>query len=574
MNDLLKPLGLFLWVAVLSSAGSVRAHSELAMNHYRAVSEIRDAQSALWQDESASPETLENSLIALRSALDYLAQPEVQELALGNSFLHYRGYNVRYDMLMIEARLGRADRVAEQLRYLRHYGVHAGAYSELLEQLPEAILGDAAVAEELQAWQAFDRIAGAEALSGPFTENLTVAEKVAGLSRLWSMAREYFVHFDGVPELDWDSAYLEAIDKVLATQSTEDYYRELMRLVARLGDSHSNVYPPDALADRFYARPPIRSRLLDESVVVTDVFSQEIRDQGIVPGTEILSIDGMPVREFAGKRIAPYLSASTDQDLMVRKYTYGLLSGPADQAILMEIRQADGTIESIVVARGGYGDASLPEPFQFRQLEGGIRYLSLDSFADQSALEAFQDAWADILQAEGLILDLRNNGGGGSWPGYRILAHLIDEPVFPAAVWSRRNDSMRQAGGASVQFQPHPVRPIQPIDGKRFDGPVVFLIGARTFSAAEDMVMAFAVAERGKLVGETTAGSTGQPLMFDLPGGGRARICAKRDTWPDGQAMVGIGISPDKVVVPTISDIQAGRDPVIEAARRLIKSMK
>jgi hypothetical protein len=56
-----------------------------------------------------------------------------------------------------------------------------------------------------------------------------------------------------------------------------------------------------------------------------------------------------------------------------------------------------------------------------------------------------------------------------------------------------------------------------------------------------------------------------------LPGGGNARICSKRDTYPDGREFVGIGIQPDKVVRPTLADLRAGRDTVLEAALKELK---
>jgi hypothetical protein len=61
---------------------------------------------------------------------------------------------------------------------------------------------------------------------------------------------------------------------------------------------------------------------------------------------------------------------------------------------------------------------------------------------------------------------------------------------------------------------------------------VLVLTSARTYSAAEDFVVAFDAMQRGRIVGEATGGSTGQPLLFDLPGGGKARICTKRDSYP------------------------------------------
>jgi C-terminal processing protease CtpA/Prc len=72
--------------------------------------------------------------------------------------------------------------------------------------------------------------------------------------------------------------------------------------------------------------------------------------------------------------------------------------------------------------------------------------------------------------------------------------------------------------------------------------------------------------KRGTIIGEPTGGSTGQPLIFDLPGGGYARVCSKHDRYPDGKEFVGVGVQPNVVVHPNIADFRAGRDTVLLAA--------
>ena len=63
-----------------------------------------------------------------------------------------------------------------------------------------------------------------------------------------------------------------------------------------------------------------------------------------------------------------------------------------------------------------------------------------------------------------------------------------------------------------------------------------------------------------------------QPLPLELPGGGRANICTKRDTYPDGREFVGIGIPPDIVVETSVSDVQEGRDPVLDRGIELLRA--
>jgi carboxyl-terminal processing protease len=92
------------------------------------------------------------------------------------------------------------------------------------------------------------------------------------------------------------------------------------------------------------------------------------------------------------------------------------------------------------------------------------------------------------------------------------------------------------------------------------------LVDAQTFSAAEDTVAVFKLMRRGVIVGTASAGSTGQPWLFDLPGGGQARVCVKRDTYPDGTTFVGTGIVPNVPVQMKIEDVREGKDPVLDRA--------
>jgi C-terminal processing protease CtpA/Prc len=67
-------------------------------------------------------------------------------------------------------------------------------------------------------------------------------------------------------------------------------------------------------------------------------------------------------------------------------------------------------------------------------------------------------------------------------------------------------------------------------------------------------------------MGSNSFGSTGQPYMFDLPGGGTARVCTKQDTYPDGREFVGYGIRPDIEVKQTLNDYLQKKDACLERA--------
>jgi C-terminal processing protease CtpA/Prc len=401
-----------------------------------------------------------------------------------------------------------------------------------------------------------------------YQPDLPAEQKIAGLSRLWSEVKFNFVNFDLVPELDWDSLYLATLPEVLASDSTKDYYELLMGMIAKLRDGHTNIQPPAELRDAFRSRPGLETRLVENTVLVVAVHDPAI--SGITVGDEVMAIDGTPVHEYADARVRPYQAASTPQDLDARSYGTALLQGPADEPVRLTLRGGGGNEVELVVPRlttAALRDAVPPRaPMSWNMLAGGIAHVQLTTFNVPAAAELFLDAFDEIATATALILDVRDNGGGNSSVGWKVLACLTDEP-FPSARWHTRDyrPAHRAWGRPEARFTVE-ARTISPDPDRTYHGPVVVLTSPRTYSAAEDFALSFDLMERGVILGETTGGSTGQPVSISLPGGGSARICTKRDTYPDGSEFVGVGIRPDVAVIPTVEGLRDGVDTVLEAA--------
>ena len=126
-----------------------------------------------------------------------------------------------------------------------------------------------------------------------------------------------------------------------------------------------------------------------------------------------------------------------------------------------------------------------------------------------------------------------------------------------------------KAWGKSQQWHEVEGRTVEPFDDRAIHTkPVNVIADESTFSAAEDFCVGFLTMKRGKLVGRRTAGSSGSPLMFDVPGGGLALVCTKKDVFPDGTEFIGFGIAPDIEVPASIKDVVENRDAALEAAIR------
>jgi C-terminal processing protease CtpA/Prc len=84
--------------------------------------------------------------------------------------------------------------------------------------------------------------------------------------------------------------------------------------------------------------------------------------------------------------------------------------------------------------------------------------------------------------------------------------------------------------------------------------PVYILTSRRTFSAAEDFLIYLNYSKNIIRIGQATGGSSGQPLVFNLPHGISARVCTKADEFPDGTDFINIGIKPHVAVESSIKD--------------------
>lgn len=541
------------------------------MQAYDRLSAARDQAEAV-RKRKDSPQARQQAEAILLKALDEARSPAVQALAEGNKALRYRAYNLRDDLFQLYVDEGEKQKALAMMA--ANLAQDSAPNDDIFrDKKAQALLHDEPGYQALLArTDAMDRLWHAKAIVTPYEPQLSVAERIAGLSLFWSEAKYNFAHFDNVPQLDWNQAYLDFLPQVMAASDTQAYYKVLMRFASLLHDGHTGVLPPKELW-HLYARPPLRTALVGDKVLVTFVGSDVLEKQGIHVGDEVTSIDGVEVKRYAHERVEPYEGSSTPQWMDARKYIYDLLAGDVGKPIALGLDDGRGHRRTVTVARDSknYPDRRRPPAFDFRMLPGGVAYQAIGNFGSADSSKAFEDHLPQIMRAKALILDLRHNDGGSDSYALRILEHLTDAPIPGPRMKELAVSPLQRAyGDLSLEWvpvdgsgatRPHRTTPV-------FRGPVAVLIGAETFSAGEDFVMAFDSLKRGPLIGRTTGGSTGMPMSFDLPGGGSARICVKWDSYPDGREFVGKGIQPTIPVVATVADVRSGRDPVLERAHR------
>jgi carboxyl-terminal processing protease len=152
-----------------------------------------------------------------------------------------------------------------------------------------------------------------------------------------------------------------------------------------------------------------------------------------------------------------------------------------------------------------------------------------------AAREALETALAGLRGTRGLVLDLRYNPGGSESISALIASCFADQRRL---AYTR---SARDGAGRSPGFETH----VEPGDCPRYVGPVVVLVGERTTSAAEALVMRLRVLPEVTVVGQPTQGAHSDVLARTLPNGWRLGLSNEIYTLADGGVYEGVGIPPD-----------------------------
>ena len=110
-----------------------------------------------------------------------------------------------------------------------------------------------------------------------------MADRVAGLSMIWSEAKYNFANFDLVSGLDWDASYQRFLPRVAEAKDRYAYYNLLREFIGLLKDGHTDIGLPRSLRDSKEVRPSLPVMLVEGKVVVGAEPSPEYAKLGFRP---------------------------------------------------------------------------------------------------------------------------------------------------------------------------------------------------------------------------------------------------------------------------------------------------
>jgi carboxyl-terminal processing protease len=191
-------------------------------------------------------------------------------------------------------------------------------------------------------------------------------------------------------------------------------------------------------------------------------------------------------------------------------------------------------------------------------------YVRIKNLSGNGDFQPLQSVLSELSQKDGIILDLRDNGGGNDGIA-RGFVNKITEIERTYELVRFRNGPGRNDFGDWIEAK------ITPDDPITFEKPIIVLINRGVVSSAESFVAMIKTLPNAILLGDTTRGSTGNPKEFILSNGWKYHISSWQSVTPDFEFIEDQGIAPDVVINNTEESVEEGRDLILEKAIELLE---
>ena len=311
-------------------------------------------------------------------------------------------------------------------------------------------------------------------------------------------------------------------------------------MMQALGDEHSSYMDPKSfeqanasLSGEYEGIGAFVDTTTEYLTITSPMPGSPAERAGLMPGDQIVGIDG---EDMTG------INAEVARTKVI---------GPANTTVhLSVLRDGEEKLLEINVVR----EKITMKSSTGKMLDNKIAYVQVTTFGEKTTPELL--AALNELMAQnpkGIILDLRNNGGGYLSTAVEVTSQFVGEGVV---LYEQYGDGKRTT---------YDVLP----DGLATDTniPMVVLINQGSASASEIVAGALQDLGRAKLVGVTSYGKGSVQNWIPLSGeNGAVRITIAKWLTPKEHTIHKIGLTPDVFVEMTEEDYKAKRDPQLDAA--------
>ena len=394
--------------------------------------------------------------------------------------------------------------------------------------------------------------------------------------------REY--SFTDLKAIDWDAKIAEYRPRFEEAEANNDslaYRRALRDFIWSIPDGHLNApFIREDFVEATSGGVGIAIRDVEDGrTIVNFVTPDSPADRaGIEVGAEILTWNGQPIDDYVDGIVpfsSPFSSDHVRRLQQLRYATRAPLDGeveityknPGAAADSTAVVTAEEESDSFRVSSFNVGRSGVELPVEFSLLDNGLGYVKIYSFSDNELLSV--QLWERMMQnlnengIPGLIIDMRQNGGGSGFLADQMAAYFFNEPLELGM------SGFYDENLGEFYFNPERTdRFYLPSEDLRYNGRVAVVTGPNCASACEFFTYNMTREGRADVIGNyPTAGLGGSQNLFQMPDFEMLQISIGRPVDMDGNIIVeGTGVAPTVRVPVTEETLFAEGDPLLDTA--------
>ena len=202
--------------------------------------------------------------------------------------------------------------------------------------------------------------------------------------------------------------------------------------------------------------------------------------------------------------------------------------------------------------------------FQYERIDNGnVGYIYYSSFSDYFSDTNIRYILQYFSNCKGLIIDVRNNGGGYLDLSGTLASYFFDKDQITGYICHKTGIGHSDfSTPVAIKTTAH--KTIQ------WQRPVVILTNRMAFSATNAFICRMKYATHATIVGDKSGGGGGLPMSSEIPNGWMVRFSTS-PMFDASMNQIEWGIDPDVKVALSTNDKLAGYDTLIEKAIRIIK---
>lgn len=469
-------------------------------------------------------------------------------------------------------------------------------------------------------------------MASKFPQKLSTAEALSDLRQFKDILNAKS-SYTQLSTFDYKSA-IEALKASIVNKNSDidvnEFTNDLSEILSEIGDRHSSVKNEafNILTNETYnLKLPFGVTAINGKIVAT---KQNLGDKNYIYFYDshpfIKSIDGIAIEalvtdyNYRDKK-APTQAKLSRGSNAIQNYGTLLFKNNINCSDSVKVVFSNGTAErterfQLTKEKKGYSLALFQEPYNLREkvenenfvgltrmLEQNIGYINIPEmyhYEDIEGLESFiQNTLRNFLDTKALIIDIRNNPGGGrailqtfadyivqpaQSPWVANVAYLRTDNTIPGDeesmsgryLYSYNSEQFTHKDRTAIDEFNSSFRLHKSFDPSKFSSPfymvlhngklaytkpVYILVNENSFSAASVFTSAFKGLPNVKIVGQTTDGSSGNSRTLHLKNSNiRVRVSTMLSFQRNGKTLDGNGTEPDRVIPADEAQVLEGLD--------------